>query len=689
MLTTFPASAPDDGNHRAQWQQLLSRLTPEARQQIEGFRTIVGRNGKWILDQYATVKKLWDEHLPGTSLDEFLGGTNVLQAVAQCQKLGRDGKTAAKKLHEGPWKLDHLTLVQNFEADMATSTRFLQLLVDFSKLTENFDLALAFICKARDLRTKSIGLHRGTHRDKPWQPSDVSTGIATFKVQLNVPSKRKRKHFEESGDAKWAASEGLRLENKRRQWDIKDAGLVQEAEDTELMQEADTVQAQEADQKPNGPITIPRSPSVEMGRGKIEGPITPSISDFASLGGVSDDDDEDEDENEYENEPSTQLGGSLPYLGNDGTTEYIDLTINDNISDPADHDSDSTLLLAMQSLQGEGLVSSTAICDILAAFEPLSDEWLVLGPTYEVDIRSRLTLATTKVLVILHHKMTTPHHWTAAYIKLSESLIELYDPLSLETVREDAVRQIHVLLEGLGREWNIYHNMASPRQPNSRDCGIFVLVVSICKLWAIPEPPVINGSLWRKIFSSLFGPPLESVDIFFNPVGPKHHSLATSAATGLTEQQHMLRAATSVFMDSMHATSATISWLRQISQQVDVVLHILSIVAKKMTYDEEVAALAKVKEAMSALQNYQNLLDASNDVEAALEEKAKDMASARGAKLLRRAKSRSDKVNNLTTAAEDVKAHCTARLMEAEEAQRSNLGFLRQMAGVCCVELKS
>lgn len=325
MLTTFPASAPDDGNHRAQWQQLLSRLTPEARQQIEGFRTIVGRNGKWILDQYATVKKLWDEHLPGTSLDEFLGGTNVLQAVAQCQKLGRDGKTAAKKLHEGPWKLDHLTLVQNFEADMATSTRFLQLLVDFSKLTENFDLALAFICKARDLRTKSIGLHRGTHRDKPWQPSDVSTGIATFKVQLNVPSKRKRKHFEESGDAKWAASEGLRLENKRRQWDIKDAGLVQEAEDTELMQEADTVQAQEADQKPNGPITIPRSPSVEMGRGKIEGPITPSISDFASLGGVSDDDDEDEDENEYENEPSTQLGGSLPYLGNDGTTEVCAL----------------------------------------------------------------------------------------------------------------------------------------------------------------------------------------------------------------------------------------------------------------------------------------------------------------------------------------------------------------------------
>lgn len=231
--------------------------------------------------------------------------------------------------------------------------------------------------------------------------------------------------------------------------------------------------------------------------------------------------------------------------------------------------------------------------------------------------------------------------------------------------------------------------MASPRQPNSRDCGIFVLVVSICKLWAIPEPPVINGSLWRKIFSSLFGPPLESVDIFFNPVGPKHHSLATSAATGLTEQQHMLRAATSVFMDSMHATSATISWLRQISQQVDVVLHILSIVAKEddviihvqKRYDEEVAALAKVKEAMSALQNYQNLLDASNDVEAALEEKAKDMASARGAKLLRRAKSRSDKVNNLTTAAEDVKAHCTARLMEAEEAQRSNLGFLRQMAG--------
>lgn len=114
----------------------------------------------------------------------------------------------------------------------------------------------------------------------------------------------------------------------------------------------------------------------------------------------------------------------------------------------------------MQSLQGEGLVSSTAICDILAAFEPLSDEWLVLGPTYEVDIRSRLTLATTKVLVILHHKMTTPHHWTAAYIKLSESLIELYDPLSLETVREDAVRQIHVLLEGLGREWNIYHNVS-------------------------------------------------------------------------------------------------------------------------------------------------------------------------------------------------------------------------------------
>ncbi|KAF7556775.1 hypothetical protein G7046_g6201 [Stylonectria norvegica] len=116
---------------------------------------------------------------------------------------------------------------------------------------------------------------------------------------------------------------------------------------------------------------------------------------------------------------------------------------------------------------------------------------------------------TSTLLLPLH--LETSSHWVLAVIRPDRNSVDFFDSLPSVThlTQGEALvrRMMNRLLPQRLAPWRLVSRIA-PRQENSHDCGLCVIVFALHIIAGCPLPAsAIHGPLWRHILSRLLSPP--------------------------------------------------------------------------------------------------------------------------------------------------------------------------------------
>lgn len=163
------------------------------------------------------------------------------------------------------------------------------------------------------------------------------------------------------------------------------------------------------------------------------------------------------------------------------------------------------------NLQPGKPLTATTIVTIIDILAPHPVDVCVLDPAkYAIDSQApefhlpKSNPRPQQILIPLHHAKLK--HWTLAHIDISRKAISHYDSLpqsaTVDSRSEIIGSKLHrscQILDGTGEEWSIFHE-DTPKQPNTYDCGIYVILIACHLLHQLPIPGHIGGSVWRLVF---------------------------------------------------------------------------------------------------------------------------------------------------------------------------------------------
>ena len=156
-------------------------------------------------------------------------------------------------------------------------------------------------------------------------------------------------------------------------------------------------------------------------------------------------------------------------------------------------------------------LSATTIITIIGILAPHQEDVCVLDPAkYMIDSHAPvIQLPKSKeksqqILIPLHHAKLK--HWSLAHIDIPRNCISHYDSLPQSEavdhrseVIECKMRKACQVFRGGEREWSFFHE-GTPKQPNTYDCGIYVILIACHLLHQLPIPGRIEGEIWRLVF---------------------------------------------------------------------------------------------------------------------------------------------------------------------------------------------
>lgn len=149
--------------------------------------------------------------------------------------------------------------------------------------------------------------------------------------------------------------------------------------------------------------------------------------------------------------------------GND-VNSPVPLQESHNTGPGVESETNPLLARALQSLQGENEMSTTAIIDTLTALNTNSLEWLVVDPGQFDWQSSRLPglRDTHRCLVTV---VNVGHHWTSAVICRRSCTVEIYDPLQQEDIFDRAWSLLKPYLAHFNKQLSTQQNTSPSWQP--------------------------------------------------------------------------------------------------------------------------------------------------------------------------------------------------------------------------------
>ncbi|KAF2160072.1 hypothetical protein M409DRAFT_29517 [Zasmidium cellare ATCC 36951] len=176
---------------------------------------------------------------------------------------------------------------------------------------------------------------------------------------------------------------------------------------------------------------------------------------------------------------------------------------------------ETSLAYAIHSCSDGQWMSSTAIFDILDAFNPDPDRIVIVESGFlDVDrpavatqiSRVRQFTSTHTILIV---PLYVPHnHWSVAIFLFDVHTVVLYDPLRKDRVCQKARQVVEHFVDSDfikfrtddGIQWEIEDNQAGLRQTNTLDCGVYTIIVALATAADRDLPREVCPALWRRAF---------------------------------------------------------------------------------------------------------------------------------------------------------------------------------------------
>ncbi|EON68414.1 hypothetical protein W97_07738 [Coniosporium apollinis CBS 100218] len=456
---------------------------------------------------------------PHTSADP-LDGTTISIKKTQCgPKL--------QQLRDSAWQLDEATFINYFGEESLVSYPFLELLV---KLSNNAPLseALRLLEDNRELRLSSKEPRADVSSKKSWQPHDVSQALEILESRRQVSSpqsssatsnKRKRDQAEEDytayPEAPLEARPARTLSPER---EITKAGSTQDGDldisdmgFNSTMLESTTMSLDDATRET---ITIIASPAPEM-------PTPPPTHRRSSL---------------------SSIGDSLSHSAL--ATLNTDIRSSMPTTDKAG---------ALSSLTEKAWLSATCVDLLLNIFKTegfkiLDHAFVCIENPQHFD-NKQLRVKDDESVVI--QSLLVSDHWTVAFIDLKTGIVHHLDSLRMEAssmipaVRQAALERLTKLLS---RDKHLRHlkwtfvAKECPKQDNTYDCGVYMLVSILHHMAGLPQPQSINAGVWRRAFRATLG----DNAVNENTAASSHHHLNAkifdAIPVGKTDARYVLGA---------------------------------------------------------------------------------------------------------------------------------------------------
>lgn len=172
----------------------------------------------------------------------------------------------------------------------------------------------------------------------------------------------------------------------------------------------------------------------------------------------------------------------------------------------------STALLTqvkdVEYLRPGRMLNETVIFRVLALLSAAQHSWQVVDPILVTSSTTAATVAvsfpTEHLVLPLHHQ--SAKHWTLAIYDISANRVVFFDPLPSSAHLDEAKFKLHVFfsqrccLDATG--WFLSQQVC-PRQPNTFDCGVYILAAAFCIAAGQTLPATFDGELWRAFLTCL------------------------------------------------------------------------------------------------------------------------------------------------------------------------------------------
>ncbi|RMZ09058.1 hypothetical protein D0864_01586 [Hortaea werneckii] len=187
-----------------------------------------------------------------------------------------------------------------------------------------------------------------------------------------------------------------------------------------------------------------------------------------------------------------------------------------NTDSGVESEKDALLASALQSLEGENEITTTAILTTLKALNIDPDTWLVVDPgLFERKSPYLPGLQDTHRYLIT--VVNVGNHWTAAVIDRDSGQVNIYDPLQQEAAFRSAWSWLQPRLGLVDRHLPMEQNeppswlsqkvQSQLQQRDASNCGVYAMVYCIYRLHGLELPQNICPSSWRRAFAGVLAAP--------------------------------------------------------------------------------------------------------------------------------------------------------------------------------------
>ncbi|KAI7490416.1 hypothetical protein KC351_g650 [Hortaea werneckii] len=187
-----------------------------------------------------------------------------------------------------------------------------------------------------------------------------------------------------------------------------------------------------------------------------------------------------------------------------------------NTESGVESEKDPLLASALQSLEGDNEITTTAILTTLKALNIDPDTWIVVDPgLFERESPYLRGLQDTHRYLIT--VVNVGNHWTAAVIDRDSGQVDIYDPLQQEDTFRSAwswpqprfglVDRHSPMEQNESPSWQPQNIQSQLRQRDASNCGVYATVYCIYRLHGLELPQNIYPSSWRRAFAGILAAP--------------------------------------------------------------------------------------------------------------------------------------------------------------------------------------
>lgn len=154
------------------------------------------------------------------------------------------------------------------------------------------------------------------------------------------------------------------------------------------------------------------------------------------------------------------------------------------------------------------MLNENVIFRVLALLSAAQHSWQVVDPILVTSSTTAAAVAvsfpTEHLILPLHHQ--SAKHWTLAIYDISANRVVYFDPSPSPAHLDEAKFKLHVFfsqrccLDATG--WFLSQQVC-PRQPNTFDCGVYILAAAFCIAAGQTLPATFDGELWRAFLTCL------------------------------------------------------------------------------------------------------------------------------------------------------------------------------------------